>query len=175
MIDVKRAKRYCREDISLIENYDKAISDNTQTWQCHHRLELTLDGKFAHSGEDLKRLGMYYDRPYFELIFLTEDEHKSLHGTNRSDETKKKLSEAMKGEKNHNYGKPGTMKGKTLSDETKLKMSESHKGMTHSAESKKKISEAAKRRTVSDEHRRKMSEAQKASWARRKAQRINTE
>ena len=26
---------------------------------------------------------MYYDRPYFELIFLTKSEHSSLHANNR--------------------------------------------------------------------------------------------
>ena len=33
------ASKYCCEDISLIENYDKAIEDKTQYWHCHHRLE----------------------------------------------------------------------------------------------------------------------------------------
>ena len=28
----KVVKRYCCEDISLIENYDKAVADNTQIW-----------------------------------------------------------------------------------------------------------------------------------------------
>ena len=37
MINEKRAKSYCKDDISLIENYDKAIADNTQVWHCHHR------------------------------------------------------------------------------------------------------------------------------------------
>ena len=30
-------KKFCNEDISLIENYNKAISDSNQTWDCHHR------------------------------------------------------------------------------------------------------------------------------------------
>lgn len=31
---------------NLIENYDKAIADKTQTWICHHRLETyTSDGE----------------------------------------------------------------------------------------------------------------------------------
>ena len=30
-------KKYCCEDPSLIENYDKAIADTTQTWEIHHR------------------------------------------------------------------------------------------------------------------------------------------
>ena len=105
MINEKCAKSYCKDAISKIENYDKAIADNTQTWECHHRLELTLDGEFAHTPEELKRLGMYYDRPYFELIFLTKLEHSRLHkeGANHplyrrhhSEETRQKISASLK-------------------------------------------------------------------------------
>ena len=46
MINEKNAKRFCNEDISLIENYDKAIVDNTQTWHCHHRAEILPCGIF---------------------------------------------------------------------------------------------------------------------------------
>ena len=28
---------YLEGDETLIENYDKAIADTTQTWVCHHR------------------------------------------------------------------------------------------------------------------------------------------
>lgn len=48
MINERLAKAYCRDDIYKIENYDKAIADTTQTWICHHRLELTLDGEYMH-------------------------------------------------------------------------------------------------------------------------------
>lgn len=77
------ANKFCKDDISKIENYDKAISDTTQTWECHHKLELTLNGEFAHTKKELIRLEIYYDRPYFELIFLTKSEHSSLHANNR--------------------------------------------------------------------------------------------
>jgi hypothetical protein len=96
MISEKYAKEFCKDDITKIENYEKAISDPTQTWHCHHRLELTLDGEYAHSIEDLKRLDMYYNRPYFELIFLQGPEHRHLHGKTRSAETIAKISEAKK-------------------------------------------------------------------------------
>lgn len=196
MIDESSAKKFCRDDISKIENYDKAINDQTQTWVCHHRLGLTLDGEFAHSKDELKRLGMYLDRPYFELQFLPPSEHRRLHGTNRSDETKRKLSEAqkgrtspmygkthsdetrrkiseaMKGEKNPMYGKPSPMKGKPHSDETRRKISESHKGKPKSEQTKRKMSAAKKgkaRKPLSDETKKKLSEASRAYWARRKA------
>ena len=63
----------------LIENYDKALADDFKGWMLHHRLECTLDGDFAHSANELKRLGMYYNRPYYELIYLTHSEHSKLH------------------------------------------------------------------------------------------------
>lgn len=132
MIHEYHSNLYCKDDVSKIENYGKAIADTTQTWDLHHRLELTLDGEFAHSKEELKRLGMYYHRPYFELIFLSHSEHLSLHkkavkgknhpmyGLHHSEESRKKMSESKKGEKNYIYGKH-------LSEETRKKMSESHK------------------------------------------------
>ena len=42
MINVNQAKAYCCEDISLIENYEQALNDKTQTWDCHHKLEIEL-------------------------------------------------------------------------------------------------------------------------------------
>lgn len=131
LINKYSATKYCQDDISLIENYDKAIADTTHTWECHHRLELTLDDEFAHSSEELKRFGMYYDRPYFELIFLTKSEHNKLHNLNQSDETRKKRSETHKGENNPMYGKTGEKNpfyGKAHSAEAKRKLSEAKKG-----------------------------------------------
>ena len=116
MISKRSAKAYCKDDISLIENYDKAIADNTQTWDCHHRRETIFTPK------DLMEIGEYYNRPACELIFLTKSEHMRLHhlGKNVSAETRQKLSEKKNGENNPMFGKH------------------------HSAEARKKISEAKK-------------------------------
>ena len=73
MISEYYAKSYCRDDISLIENYDKAIADTTQMWHCHHRRET------IYSVKDLQDIGEYYNRPACELIFLTSLEHNRLH------------------------------------------------------------------------------------------------
>ena len=75
-------------------------------------------------------------------------------GTVISEETRKKLSEESKGEKNNFYGK-------THSEETKRKQSEVKIGKTHSEESKRKISEANKGHNVSEETKKKLSEANK--------------
>ena len=121
----QNAYSYCKDDISKIENYEKAVNDNTQMYEIHHRNELTLDGKFAHTKEDLIRMNMYYDRPCNELIFLTKAEHTSLHRklSYHSEETKRKMSEAKKGEKNPFYGK-------THSDEFRKNHSKLLKGKT---------------------------------------------
>lgn len=95
-------------ELTKIENYYKAIADETQTWECHHRLELTLEGEFAHSYKDLERMGMYYNRPYFELIFLTRADHNKLHGEARSEEYKQNYTKSR--------GKPYSEFGKKYYD-----------------------------------------------------------
>jgi hypothetical protein len=67
-------------------------------------------------------------------------------------EVRRKIGEAMSGEKNHNYGK-------TKSAETKRKMGEAHKGKIISAETRRKIGEAMKGVKKSAETKRKMGEA----------------
>lgn len=127
MINEKCVKRYCKDDISLIENYDKAITDDTQTWHCHHKLE--IQGEFTNSIELLKKCGLYYNVPAWQLIFLTHNDHTRLHayfkktmlGKSHSEETKRKISESEKGKTSWN-------KGKHHSEEVKRKMSESRRG-----------------------------------------------
>lgn len=94
-------KQFCKDDLSKIENYNLAIADNFSGWHLHHRLELTLDGEFAHSKNDLIRLDMYYHRPAFELIFMKNKEHRSLHAKflTFTDKTKNKISIANTGRK----------------------------------------------------------------------------
>ena len=169
MICENSAKSYCRDDISLIENYDKAITDKTQTWQCHHRRET------IYSVKELIEIGEYYNRPACELIFLTPMDHRRLHQLGKpsgmkckqhSAETRKKMSEAHK-------CKPAWNKGKHLSAETRKKISEAKRGENnpmfgkhHSAEARKKMSEANKGENhpmfgkhLSEETRKKIGEA----------------
>ena len=132
-------ERYCK-DYEKIENYEKAAADNFKGWQCHHRMGVDIPR------EKLKALGMYYNRPAKELIFLTIPEHAKLHskgekhpmyGKHHSDETRRKMSEALKGENHPFYGKHH-------SDETRRKMSEAQKRKPKSEETRRKISEAHK-------------------------------
>ena len=167
MINEKLAIKYCKNDISQIENYDKAIADKSQVWHCHHRRETI----YSRSG--LIEIGEYYNRPACELIFLTPNEHHILHnlgkpawnkGKHLSAETRKKMSEA-------NKGKPSWMKGKHHSEESRKKISESMKrennywfGKHHSEETRKKMSESKKGKPKSVETRKKMSESKNGSY-----------
>jgi hypothetical protein len=157
----KDLKRICKDDISKIENYEQAINDKENMWVCHHRLELTLDGEFAHSAEELDRLGMYYNRPYFELIFLTRTQHGELHGgTLTSEDITKRLNTAECKNKMRN-AKIGRKRG-PMSEETKKKIAEARKGKPHphtggfqSDEKRAKISKIQKGRKLSEETRQK--------------------
>lgn len=164
MISVNNVYNYCKEDISLIENYKQATEDKIQYWDCHHRLETDKNL----SRQYLIDNDLYLNRPASELIFLTHTDHMSLHQNNR------KFLEG-------NYG----MKGKHHTEESKKKMSETQKIKKHSGaqkeiipwnkgkklpqkseETRKKISEALKGRKLSEETRKKISEAQ--NWRRKK-------
>ena len=128
MIDVYRAKKFCKEDISKIENYDKAISDTTQTWHCHHRTEIWWNC----SKKDLIDNECYYNRKACELIFLTPEEHVKLHHKNKivSEETKQKMSKAQKGKPRSVESirkRSETVKGRPLSEERRRKISEARK------------------------------------------------
>lgn len=78
MIELTKARQYCKDDVSKIENYEKAMNDTTQTWHCHHRLE-TFDGERSRPAYYLIMCNMYFNRPADELIFLTPSEHQRLH------------------------------------------------------------------------------------------------
>ena len=117
MINESYVKKYCKEYISKIENYDKAIADTTQVWECHHILGEIL------TRQQLLEHDFYYDVPPCMLKFVTRAEHNRLHRKKHfSEESRKKISEARKGKT--------TTKGHHHSEETKKKLSEARKGMT---------------------------------------------
>ena len=111
----------------LIENYDKAIADTTQVWECHHRLEThTSDGERRAvdiSKQELIALGMYNHRPPEEFIFLTGKDHALLH---------------YGGKCPHN-------KGKHISEETRHKLQQVDKSYTKTPEYRKNMSSAVKK------------------------------
>jgi len=96
-----------------------------------------------------------------------------FYGRKHSEETRKKLSEAVKGTNNPNYGKKFSEEhrknlseahtGRKVSEETRKKMSEALKGKKFSEEHRKKLSEVQKGKKLSEEHRKKLSEVQKGT------------
>ena len=166
-------ERYCK-DYENIENYEAAKKDNFIGWDCHHRLQTwTSDGErrlVDITAAELKALGMYYNRPADELIFLPESEHNNLHkkgntyrlGKPHTEESRIKMSKAHKGKQ---AGENNPMYGKHHTEEARNKMSEAHKGKSLSEEHKKKLSEAHKGRQFSKETRYKLSIVKKGNTA----------
>lgn len=126
------AKAYCCEDLSLIENYEAAMNDTTQMYDCHHRWETDR----GLSREELIFCCEYYYVPADRLIFLTKVEHRRLHhlGKQLSTTTREKISKANRGENHPNFGKH-------CSPETREKMREARLGKQLSEATKEKIGE----------------------------------
>ena len=116
MINEKKVKRFYK-DYTKIENYEEAVKDTTQTWECHHILGEIL------TRQQLQDHDFYYDVPPCMLKFVTGVEHRRLH----------------------QKGKQSPRKGVTLSEEIRRKMSEAHQNI--SKEHRKKLSEAHKGKT----------------------------
>lgn len=121
-------------------------------WDCHHRLE--IQGQFRNSPELLKKCGMYYNVPAWQLILLPRADHQRIHhvGAHRSAETREKLSIAKLGNKNPNFGKH-------LSEKTKKKLSMALSGeksywfgKRHSDETRKKISKSRSGKLCGEKH-----------------------
>ena len=63
----------------MIENYELAKADNFDGWEIHHKIELHPDGSVRYTSKSLKDIGLYYNRPATELIWMTTFEHNSIH------------------------------------------------------------------------------------------------
>lgn len=148
---------FCK-DYHLIENYEMAVNDKENMWICHHKNGILLNK----SKEELDEMGLYYNRPPEEFIFLTKHDHKSLHNSNLRQETRDKLSAASSGEKNGMYNK-------THTEEARKKIGQKSKNRYASEEKRKKLSQAQKNRYKDPEEHKKTSEKTKEGWARRRA------
>ena len=159
MINIYVAQGYCKDDISLIENYDKAIADITQTWECHHKDEIDL--KLSRKELIIKKL--YYGVPADRLIFLTKGEHTRIHWTGKKHTKKTKDKIKLAKSLNPLCSEKNGMFGKHHSEESKKKMSEARKGAIPWNKGKH-----PKRKPQSEETKRKISEAKKAYWERKR-------
>lgn len=105
---------YCT-DYERIENYEKAIADTDNIWECHHRLEIMPFSNKTVSIDYLKKQGLYYKQSPNAFIFLTKQEHRKLHFTGNN---------FAKGE---NLGNQHAL-GNILSEEIRKQMGESRLG-----------------------------------------------
>ena len=193
--NIKFLEKYCT-DYKNIENYEDAVR-SPLIYDLHHRREISENK----SRKDLKEENLYYGRPPEELIFLEHGEHMRLHKKGKfvSTDTRQKMSDARKGDKNPNFGKhlsaetrqkmSDALKGKQnalghhCSEETRQRMSDAKKGekcymygKPKSAETKQKISDARKGKHHSEETRAKLSEANKGRhWHLENGRRIYTD
>ena len=136
MIDLKRVKRYCNDNISLIENYEDALNDKYQTWHCHHRLETDANM----SQKELKANNLYFHRPASELIFLLPCDHRHLHTIS---------------ERNVNYKKTGEdhpAYGKKHSEEARKKQSIGLKKYYSDPEARKNHGNIRRGAILTEEH-----------------------
>ena len=79
MIKESNAKKYCCEDISLIENYHQVICDPYEKWDIHHRRECDSEGRTLFTYKQLKEMNLYFNRPASELMFVTRSMHSKMH------------------------------------------------------------------------------------------------
>ena len=101
MINFDNVNLFCNEDITLIENYEKAINDKNEVWICHHKLGIEL----KKTVKELIKLNLYFNRPANEFIFLTRSEHFKIHNIreNIPDSRYKKMCESLKKKFNSEY------------------------------------------------------------------------
>lgn len=74
-------KRYCKEPLSNVENYEVAIN-SPDMYELHHRDEIKIlpSGiEVRRSTKELKENGRYWQCPANELIFLPIVEHRKMH------------------------------------------------------------------------------------------------
>lgn len=112
---INRLHSVCREPLELIINYDKAAADNFEGWNLHHLLEThryvnRARTRWAKRDEQVPKkvlvaLGLYYNRPAKEFVFLRADEHTRIHAIGNS----------------HKKGKTGPRKYKTPEEIAKVK------------------------------------------------------
>ena len=139
-------KVVCRNP-ELIENYELAKADNFKGWVIHHRLETISTGAVVTSTrQDLIDWGIYYDRPADELIYLTRAEHNKIHAAEIPEETRKRISNSLKGKNTWTKGNQTWWLGRHHTEEAKLKISKASTGRKHSIESRLKVSKALKGR-----------------------------
>lgn len=165
-MNIKEWQTSCKENwFSVDHKYDIASRQIQKSLKYNPDPNATVRHHLRDTEEQRKYNDEHYELWGFEIdengnehfeygkyvIFVTGEEHRAIHAL--SEETRKKMSEAQKGEKNNMYGK-------RHSDATKQKMSESHMRENMSDEYRKSLSEGVKR-SMTEERRKQISERNK--------------
>ena len=155
-VNIKRRWAYHRSQLGANKHGNRHLQNS---WNKHGEDSFTFE-VLEYCGKErlIEREQFYIDneKPAYNISPTAG----SSLGVKHTDEAKRKISEANKGEKHAFYGKHHT-------DETKRKMSETNKGKVFSDETKRKISEANKGNQnrlgvkLTDDTKRKISEANK--------------
>jgi len=131
IVFLKDKKRHNKKVHRLVLETYCPIED-AHLYHCHHKNHNKTDNRLEN------------------LEWVLPEEHASNHhkGKKRSEETRKKMSEAKKGgfSAEHRRKLSEAKKGKKRSEETRRKISESKKGRVPTEESRNKMSEAMKGR-----------------------------
>lgn len=85
-------KKYCSDPLELIENYRTAEAEGFKGWCLHHRREIENDGS-TKTVQELIEKGMYLNIPADELVFMTNEDHRKLHGKHPVKSTAIKISQ----------------------------------------------------------------------------------
>ena len=143
----RRVKDYCCGDIEKIENYWQAVSDTKRIWDCHHRREID-EGKTL---SQLEEEGLYWNVQPEDLIFLTHEDHISLHtpskGISLSQATRDKIRKSLT--------------GKIQSRETISKRVMKLRGQKRTGEALARIQEGIRNRVFSEDGLKRLSERMK--------------
>lgn len=145
MLNIKQAHKYCYESIELIQGFKEA-SESAEMYHVHHRFE-----DMGLSRKDLIELGLLYNRPACELMFIDGKEHNHRHSTYD-------LSEA--------YLKSLYQKGHIpkFTEAHRSHISEAKKGVKQSAEHTANVIKACKEIRASKEFRERLRNIQETIW-----------
>ena len=118
-------EKFCK-DYHLCEGYEKSIN-SSEEYFLHH-----IQGENI-SAEELIEKDLYFNCEPENLRWVTKTEHMKIHNRCMRFESRKKMSEAKRGENNPNFGKShkgiyGPNFGKKHSHETRRKISDSLTG-----------------------------------------------
>lgn len=161
------------------------IANNITVRCCVHHID-DIESAINFNEQFYERWGFDENDVFVEgryVKFMTASEHSSYHATHRSIETRRRLSNSLKGHKTSeetrqklsksHKGLQTWCKGRRLSEAQKQKLSENSmrywKGKQFSAEHRQHISESRKGIKMTDEARRKSSETHKQSMIMTKA------